>query len=268
LNADDRYHVSCLGWSPDGKRLGAGGSYREPDAQSDDFVRIWDAATMAEMVGFPGFVSRGIPWAPDGRHLAARDGRPNSVTANIWDAVAQQRVAVLESLDSQDRLLWSPDGQRLAVTIWEGAHIEIWRGGQSLSSWTREAVLSDWESTRDPIWCPDGTNLAWIPKHRSGKINAERNAVRVWNAYSRSDVSVSALGSFIRTIRWHPGGNQLAALAFGKELRFWNSATWLDVTIHQTEEGTCMEWSPDGKRLAVGYEDGSVRVLDCPREVR
>lgn len=66
----------------------------------------------------------------------------------------------------------SPDGQRLAWTVLNGAaaRVELWlvnRGGGEPVVWPGEAGYRSWP--RDPSWSPDGNHIAiglgYKPEH-------------------------------------------------------------------------------------------------------
>jgi WD40 repeat protein/serine/threonine protein kinase len=114
--------VSCVAFSPDGKRLvsagGAGGGMPGE-------VKVWDAQTGQELQtlkGHSNFVY-GVTFSPDGKRLASacRDK-----TVKLWDAQTGQELLTIKELESRvHSLAFSPDGKHLAgaaengtVTIW------------------------------------------------------------------------------------------------------------------------------------------------------
>ena len=105
-------------FSPDGKHV-AGGEGR--------IVRVWNAATLAEIVTMPGHqaVVTRVAFSPDGRRLASacRDG-----SVKVWDAVTGELCLTLRGHTTVVAgLTYSPDGRRI-VTAAGGTN----RGGERL----------------------------------------------------------------------------------------------------------------------------------------
>src|SRR5262249_1046086 len=69
--------VAALAFSPDGKRIAS--------FASDDTVKVWDAATGAELLSVPDSAHEGksLTFSPDGRRLAGA-GRDDVI--RVWDA--------------------------------------------------------------------------------------------------------------------------------------------------------------------------------------
>jgi WD40 repeat protein/tRNA A-37 threonylcarbamoyl transferase component Bud32 len=252
-------HSVC--WSPDGKRLAsadAGQSY--PSIRGE--VKVWDTDSGQEVLSVQG--DRGevgnVCWSPDGKRLAGPSG--NDVM--VWDA-----SAVREALTFKDRIgadcsiCWSPDGKRLASagTAWEGGkqfgEVKLWDAAGSQEVLTLKGHL---DTARCVSWSPDGRLLATGEEVGQGILRREGIEVKVWDA---------ATGQQDFSLQWHlpvvgvstigllgsPSGQGpfLAAPALfrGSDLQ-WHTASAFNVC-----------WSPDGKRLACGSMDQTLRVWDA-----
>jgi WD40 repeat protein/tRNA A-37 threonylcarbamoyl transferase component Bud32 len=113
-------HVMSAAWSRDGTRLATAGW--------DHRVRVWDAATGAQLVELDGgpiqFLD--VTWSPDERTLAAavRGGQ-----VQLWDLAARRRTIVLDGhTQAVTAAVWSPDGALIATSsddltarIWDAA---------------------------------------------------------------------------------------------------------------------------------------------------
>ncbi len=90
--AAPKYGVSCLAWSPDGKRLAAGNAY-------DGTVTIWNADGSNERIAWqPTHVGEGgsvwcLAWSRDGKRLLSF----SSCHAHLWDVETGREVAVVNS---------------------------------------------------------------------------------------------------------------------------------------------------------------------------
>jgi WD40 repeat protein len=104
-------------------------------------------------------------------------------------------------------------------------------------------------------WSPDGKFLA------SG---ASDHTARVWDVASGKSIATMTFPDTfdVGTVAWSPDGNYLATGSGGKQdaLQVWDTKTWQ--TAHKiTPRGFIrdVEWSPDGKSLAVAMESSGAK---------
>jgi WD40 repeat protein len=238
--------VFGLAWSPDGRTLAAAG-YRQ--------VNLWrldDTAPPRTFLAHTDLV-RSVAWSPDGVRIASvgDDG-----VARVWNAESLQQLSVLET-GPDYAIGWSPDGSRLA-TAGASATLKIWRS-DSGALLHRARLQTTISSLR---WSPDGTSVV------VGGING---MTTLWDAdtgrlVGRMYVSWPARND-VNGVTWSPPGG-LVAMAHGARgvggVTLWNPATGT-VAHTLTSAGGWLRgisWSPDGQWLAVGGEDGTVRVQD------
>jgi dipeptidyl aminopeptidase/acylaminoacyl peptidase len=112
--------VMTLAVSPDGKKVAG--------ACLDSFVRVWDAATGAELAAWKGHTDRctGVTWAQGGA-LVVSCGFDHTV--RVWDAATGANVqTVAAHVGPAVRVAASPDGHYVASTGAAGA-VFFWRVG-------------------------------------------------------------------------------------------------------------------------------------------
>ena len=285
--------ITCLAFSPDGKRL-VGCSYSET-------VAIWDVAARKIERSFTGH-SRSVycvSFSPDGSLVASGDGEDDEKPGRvlIWATDTANLVRPLGPFGwTVSGVAWSPDGTRIASACYdEFVRIHEVRNGEQLL-----CINSHQDELNAVVWSPDGQTLAtaggqWDKPQpiklwdtSSGKLlrqlkghNAEIKAL----AYA-ADGRLASL-SLDGTARiWDPTAarqlhllqdppNKLTGLAFNNRhlacgadtrIHVWDSTTG---TLHRTLEGhrqriNCLALSPDGATLASAageyHPDGDVRL--------
>jgi RNA polymerase sigma factor (sigma-70 family) len=264
--------VASLAFSPDGETLASCGD--------DGTIRLWEAATGMEIRTWTGegspvwFLADGKTLASSGRKLLeivlweaatgkkirtltgidvlSADGKflaSRSKLSSLWEVATDKQIHTL--VGSPRGVAFSLDGETLA-TISDKGRMVVWEAatGKEISTWTPPQGR-----TPGPIgFSADGKILATV---RNGVITP--GEVMLWEA---------ATAKRILTVT----GDWFALSSNGKTLATWgkhDDPIWLwDVAtgkkIH-TLTGHLGHWiysaafSPDGKTLASGGDDGTIR---------
>lgn len=278
--------ISDASWSPDGKRIAAGGH--------TEAVTVWNAAgstLLLTLDGHPESIG-GIDWSPDGRRLISVDW---SGDARVWNADTGQLLvnfSIGAYYDNRD-VEWSPDGTLVALsgcvddnTAWLGAwdpddgravwHTTFPKSGcmyylvfgmsPSFSSDSRLVLqpgngtgCSAFDATTGaPVrittdypcgyWSPDGTHVA--------------NNTGIWDATSGRLIYALEADQMFRT--WSPDG-----YFFVTQQGYAPSI----VHVHSVKNGQTVatfegqadimvdvEWTQDGTVLSTAGWDGSVVI--------
>jgi WD40 repeat protein/serine/threonine protein kinase/Flp pilus assembly protein TadD len=264
--------VLALTFSPDGKRLVAG--------CADGAVRVWDTSNGRRLQVLPGH--RGsimhLAFSPDGRRLASAGGDllqvfqsegKRWVTAEIkvWDLAAGRAVFTLpHNAWLITDLVFSPDGQWLAsasipvpvpTRIAKGRDhpIELWNARTGKKG---PVLHGHTAAVPQLVFGPGGKYLA--------SAGGADGTVRLWDvAAGRIVHTLRGHAHVVRSVCFSRDGARLAtassltAPALGKaEVKIWAVPSGREVL--SLPGMTVAAFSPDGRRLASGGPDSTIRV--------
>jgi WD40 repeat protein len=223
--------IHGLAFSPDGGLLVSCGStwHSETAGQGyrDGKIAVREIASGRERGGheWEDGTYKSVSFAPNGQTYATGGGtcflgRSDSGEVHLWDATT-------------GRTLWSRQGHSMVVEC-----VAFAPGGEALASGGMDGVLK--------LWCAaDGKELLVVEraKKRSGRVLSV--------AFSPDGkYLLAALGSFNRGSRWG-------------ELRAWEIRAKVirELLIYDGPSPvTCAAFSPDGRLLAAGDDEGTLRL--------
>jgi WD40 repeat protein len=242
-------------------------------AGGDHTAMLWDVSTATPrwrrtLHGHGGKIYR-LAFDPTG-HLLATAAFDN--TAKLWDAASGELLRTIKSHADQLRdLAFSSDGRHLALTSADGT-----------------GSLHDLAASNDP----DGSSV--VVKHNSTAPGIQASAVAFhpnlprwvtagWDgALQLWDLDGRNLGSIVRSgsartappkfvdIAFSPDGAEITALS-NHTLYAWPTSSFgrspaepsTVVAVATRSPCSSIEYSRDGKQLAVGCGDGGVRLYDA-----
>jgi WD40 repeat protein len=243
-------YVRSIVFSPDGKRLLAGGG---PPQQWGE-IQVWDVATgglLRSMQGHKDCIYS-VALSPDGK-LVASGSYDKAV--KIWDAqTGQELKTLLDHIDAVFAVAFSPDGKLLASGS-QDRTVKIW----NVASGERLYTLSD---ALDGI-----TSIAFSPSGEYLAAAGYDNSIHIWKISEKEGSLVQSLiadEDSILQIVWSPEGKTVITSSSDGSIRFRDAVTLdpLAVLNSQSDWVDALAISPDGKWLAAGRCDGTLTLYD------
>jgi RNA polymerase sigma factor (sigma-70 family) len=274
------FWVGGLAFAPDGTTLAS--------ACWDGTVRLWNPATGRETNCFPRdrnplLDERRRPFhdvviSPDGKLLVAVE---NNGTIHVWERATARELLSFKGRNAFGLTL-SPDGAALAVGNGEGG-VQLW-------DLTTGKPLREFRAASRPIpavaFSPDSKVLAAgegepVGHFRAG-VDSGASTVRLWDAAAgRKRLELEGHTGGVTAAAFAPDGRTLVSASHDATLRFWDPTTGNQVHKIQVPDDTVanddsdrvrgvhyggvlsVAYSPDGRLLASGSYDGTVRLWEA-----
>jgi WD40 repeat protein len=244
--------------SPDGKTLASGGG-------ESAIARLWDVAT-GRQIGDPlTGAGSGAAFSPDGKTLAT--GGIEEAAVRLWNAVTSRRIG--RPLAGHTRpvvsIAFSPDGKTLA----SGSD------DQTLRLWdvtTRRPIEKKLTGHTDMVFLV----LAFSPDGKTLATSNDDGTVGQWAVATGRQIG-GQIGrvseTTVQDVAFSPDGKTLASVSYDDRdptVRLWAVATGRQVGDPLADDTSpassgafsSVAFSPDGKTLVAGSDDGTVRQWD------
>ncbi|MBD3885445.1 serine/threonine protein kinase [Phormidium tenue FACHB-886] len=275
--------INALAISPDGKTLISG--------SADQTIKVWDAATGAELKTLSGHTSfiNALAISPDGKTLASGSA---DLTVRIWDLASGSLLATLSGHKGfVNALHFSPDGQTLAsgsadktIKLWELAtgkelrtlnghtgfinSLDISPAGQTLVSGSTDQTIKVWELAT-------GKELRTLSGH-AGFVNTVlmgTDGQTILSSSTDQTIKVWSLatGEVLKTLTGHTGfvnplalssnGQTLVSASADQTIKIWNLTT--GTVTHTINCGVDLKHfvvSPDWQTIASGSGSKTIRL--------
>ncbi|MEZ6121781.1 MAG: protein kinase [Planctomycetaceae bacterium] len=249
----------CVAFSPNDAYVAFGGA--------DHCVKLLEGKTGAELRSFPGHESWicGIAFAPDNQRLVSA-GEDQSV--RLWDIESGEEIATLIGHTGRvNSVSFNPEGTHIVSGSQDGT-IKLWDAESGQEIWSRD---------------PNGVHVFDVGFSPNGKQIASASddqIVRLWDVESgRLVAELSGHASGVMGVVFSPDGKRIASSGYDNTLKIWDAQSKQELisvpTRNQGEMNVAggqvhnfcgVAFSPDGRRIAAGMDNGIIRFLDAPTE--
>lgn len=291
--ACSRLTMNCLAFSPDGKLIASG--------LGDCTVEVWNVASGNTVVVMQYDLGDWMPetdiaFYPDNKHLASGSLRG---PIRVWNVMNGEQVAMMEGhSNSIYCMALSPDARRIAsgscdetMRVWDATtrnmnitatpehstavlYITFSADGRKLASTAFDRIVRVWDvgSGNQLNMVKELSNdvIKWLAFISEGKrlLWATYDNIILWDMEDNSHMSFAVTEGGLNCFALSPDGSIIAS----------GTSVSVTVTLYDTETGKnllrvdkkyrrgdgvgCLAFYPDGKRIAAGLKDGTVRVWD------
>ena len=202
---------------------------------------------------FPGYASA-VAFSPEGRFLAAGGVAPGICLWDLSSPRSEPTDTMVVPIQRVKRIMFSPDGQSLAVTSESDGTILVW----DLATRRARTVLHHTSRVDVIAFSPDGRRLA------TGELMLSSRSIILWDLQTGSGRIVQEDGlGLTKALAFSPDGTLLAsARVADHHISLWDVDTGRkrQVFAGHTHGANSIAFSPDGSLLATAGNDGMVML--------
>jgi len=228
---------------------------------------------------------RAFTFSPDGKLIAGEDAGAWQI--ELWDVATGKSLGRFGRLEGPVSLAFSPDGKKLLTAVMNSndiCSVDLWDVAthKRVRSLDEEVNLTPFTAA---VFSPDGKTLALVAGEGRGP---EKLGIHLWDAASGDElrwldgpeppaIDDPALGfRLLDAVCFTPDGRSLVVVGDNR-VSLWEMAsgkercllgTLLSAHVHKSEAleaSACVAISSNGRTVAVGCQDGSVRLFDVVR---
>jgi WD40 repeat protein/serine/threonine protein kinase len=276
--------VQALALTADGSRLASGGD--------DGVVKLWTTEGEAPARALLGHAKgiRAIAFSGDGTRLASAS---EDTTIRLWDVAHDRPASVLTGHEGMVfSVVFDDAGRQLASAGTDGS-VRLWDAESgaaliALDAHNGETWSADFDATGARIASAgfDHTTRLWAVPHRDRRVanvavglhgasidrsgskiatSGDDGIARVFTLAGDKIAELPMAKTALAGITLSPDGTRVAACVRDGGAQLWRvDAPGQPVALEGPPQGTSSAlFSPDGRQLAIGGNDGVVRVFDA-----
>lgn len=243
---------TALAFSPDGAWL-ATGCLSEVGR-----LRLWRVGHWAasELLATNTAIGA-LAFSADSRYLVT-----SSVTElQVWDVMARRAVASRKQMNQPGH-------------VW--CHVEFAASDSQIlvTPAGGEALLWEWQSTNEParfrLQNENVFDLHWASDLGLLATAGGDKKILVWDLEARKELTrISTEPYWMQAVRFSPDGSLLASGGEDQRITFWDTTSWEPVRFLRGHSDRILALEfipPEGRRLATGSADGTVRLWELASE--
>ncbi|MCY2961361.1 MAG: protein kinase [Planctomycetota bacterium] len=213
-------------------------------------IEIRDGRSLAvQRVRAPATPVRSLSIAPHGHRMVLGCGPDESATAWVWSSDGEPVELALPGRRPGARLVWSPDGERIAVASGEPI-VRVYDARTG-------GIVRTFPLTRrqlDVAWSPDGSRV----------VTATSGFAYVWFAHARPDTfDLVGHAGAVRALRLAEDGDRVLSACSDGTARVWSiAAGGLVVALPHGKPLVDARFAGHGAFAVTAGEDGVVRAWD------
>jgi dipeptidyl aminopeptidase/acylaminoacyl peptidase len=220
-----------------------------------------------EAIHFPTRINS-LAWSPDNRQIAAACADGSVYVRDIQVPEVRHSISLWGHAGEALSVTWSPDGKRIASGGTDH-RVQIWNAKTGAS--LRTPLKFDDEVSKVQ-WAPHGHRFlivagkrVWVMQEEVKRQTARPKSSHAWAIRGEPTARLSQAlldhSSLVVDAEWSPNGEYIATASSHLTIQVWDAVEeeWV-LSLNEAMGVVRLKWAPDGLRVAVGTNQGSIYI--------